>query len=234
MSIFYPNMRDIRMASRKTWKFSGGVMASAYIIDMAIRQGGTVVSSPIEQGSFASYNKTTDPTEITATLAFQGTDLHLQTVLFDMKQLKESVTTFSIETPYAEYQNMTLQNYDYSYKLEDGLGVLYINATFLEIREVQVAYTKQTTQAVSQQAIAADETKDVSAASVENSGDQISEAVQAVDSGGGEDTGGEEAVTGDDSAYGGGPIDTGDYGAGEEGAKQTMLKDLGDLLGVNG
>ena len=231
MSILYPNSRDMRQACRKTWKFSDGVLASAYIMDMAIRQGGTVVSSPIEQGSFASYNKTTDPTEITATLAFQGEDLHLQTILFDIKELKESVTTLSIETPCAEYQNMTLQNYDYSYKLEDGLGVLYINATFLEIREVQVAYTKQTTQAVSQQAIAADETMDPSAASVENSGDQISEAVLSGDSGDGGDS--EEDATGNDSAYDGGPTDTGDYGAGEEGAQQTMLKDLGDLLGVN-
>ena len=36
---------------------------------------------------------------------------------------------------------MTLQNYDYSLNATDGLGVLHINAQFVEVREVDVAYS---------------------------------------------------------------------------------------------
>lgn len=127
------------------WTFSGNVLPAASIFDLTITSGGSVVSSPIEQGSFTSYNKTTEPLQITATLSFSGNDGFLQSVLDNLKKLKDGVTTFSIETPVYEYENMTLQAYDYAMRREDGLGVLYITAEFVEIKEVALAYTQQET-----------------------------------------------------------------------------------------
>ena len=145
MSILYPTSLNRWRSPSSTWSFSGSVLPNAGIFDMAVRCGGTVVDSPIERGSFFSYNKTTEPLEITATLSFEGSDTLLQSVLSNLKTLKESVTLFSIITPTYEYENMTFQNYDYSFTREQGLGVLYINAVFKEIKEVTVAYTQQQT-----------------------------------------------------------------------------------------
>lgn len=145
MSILYPTSLNKWRSPSSTWSFSGNVLPNAGIFDMAVRCGGSVVDSPIEQGSFFSYNKTTEPLEITATLSFEGSDTLLQSVLSNLKTLKDSVTLFSIITPTYEYENMTLQNYDYSFTREQGLGVLYIHAVFKEIKEVIVAYTQQQT-----------------------------------------------------------------------------------------
>lgn len=145
MSILYPTSLNRWRSPSSTWSFSGSVLPNAGIFDMAVRCGGTVVDSPIERGSFFSYNKTTEPLEITATLSFEGSDTLLQSVLSNLKTLKDSVTLFSIITPTYEYENMTLQNYDYSFTREQGLGVLYVNAIFKEIKEVTVAYTQQQT-----------------------------------------------------------------------------------------
>lgn len=145
MSILYPTSVNRWRSPSSTWSFSGSVLPNAGIFDMAVRCGGTVVDSPIERGSFFSYNKTTEPLEITATLSFEGSDTLLQSVLSNLKTLKDSVTLFSIITPTYEYENMTLQNYDYSFTREQGLGVLYVNAIFKEIKEVTVAYTQQQT-----------------------------------------------------------------------------------------
>mgnify|MGYP001777270156 CR=1 FL=1 len=130
-----------QLMSAAEWSFSDNVLPNAAIFELQIRCGGTVVSSPIEAGSFISYNKTNEPMEINSTLAFSGSDSFLQSVLDSLNALKTSVTTFSIQTPLYEYENFTLQNYDYSMRREDGRGVLYVNALFLEIREVQLSYT---------------------------------------------------------------------------------------------
>lgn len=152
-----------QLMSAAEWSFSDNVLPNAAIFELQIRCGGTVVFSPIEAGSFISYNKTNEPMEINATLAFSGSDSFLQSVLDGLNTLKTSVTTFSIRTPLYEYENFTLQNYDYSMRREDGRGVLYVNALFLEIREVQVLYTDT-------ESITETDSKDPSAVSNVNGG----------------------------------------------------------------
>lgn len=162
MSTIIPSNNDYRNSADTGWSFSDDILPNASIFDLSIRCGGSVVSSPIEEGSFFSYNKTTEPIEITATLSFSGTNTFLQSVLNRLNNLKNSVTTFSIKTPMYEYRNMNLESYDYAFRREDGLGVLYINATFIEIREVNLTY--------SDGAITPEQTKDISASSEQQGG----------------------------------------------------------------
>lgn len=168
-----------QLMSAAEWSFSDNVLPNAAIFELQIRCGGTVVSSPIEAGSFISYNKTNEPMEINATLAFSGSDSFLQSVLDSLNTLKTSVTTFSIQTPLYEYENLTLQNYDYSMRREDGRGVLYVNALFLEIREVQVLYTDTET-------ITETDSKDPSAVSNVNGGLKQAQQPSPVESTAGE------------------------------------------------
>lgn len=163
MSILIPSIEDYRKSLKSDWEFSDNVLPNAHFIDVDISYGGSVVSAPIEQGSFFSYNKTTEPIQINATLAFDGSNTYLQSVLNNLNTLKNSVTIFSIITPFSEFQSMTLESYDYSLRTGNGLGVLYIKANFVEIKEIVVNYGNENT-------ITQKQSKDVSAVSTVQGG----------------------------------------------------------------
>lgn len=127
------------------WRFvneqGANVLPDAAVFQVSVTSGGKVVSEPIEKGSFMTYNKVNSPLEINADISFSGTNAYLQSVISMIEALKTAVSYFSIVTPVYEYEHITLQNYDYSLNATDGLGVLHINAQFIEIREVDVAYS---------------------------------------------------------------------------------------------
>ena len=163
MSIIIPSAEDYRKSIKSDWQFSDNVLPNAHFIDVDVSYGGSVVSSPIEQGSFFSYNKTTEPIQINATLAFDGSNTYLQSVLNNLNTLKNSVTIFSIITPFSEFQSMTLESYDYNLRTRNGLGVLYIKANFIEIKEIVVTYGNENT-------ITQEQSKDTSAVSTVQGG----------------------------------------------------------------
>lgn len=111
------------------------------IIQFEVRAEGKVVSTPIEQGSFASYNKVDSPNDIEVQLAKQGTDDVLQASLKTLDELQTTASKVNFVTPVAEYENYTLESYDFSMSQRDGLGVLYIRLHLIEIREVSPQYT---------------------------------------------------------------------------------------------
>ena len=111
------------------------------LIQFEVRAEGMVVSSPIEQGSFASYNKVDSPNYIEVQLAKQGTDDVLQAALKTLDDLQTTASKVNFVTPVAEYQGYTLESYDFSMNSRDGLGVLYLTLRLVEIREVTPQYT---------------------------------------------------------------------------------------------
>lgn len=111
------------------------------LIQFEVRAEGYVVSAPIEQGSFASYNKVDSPNSIEVQLAKQGTDDVLQAALKTLDELQTTASKVNFVTPVAEYANYTIASYDFSMSQRDGLGVLYIRLHLIEIREVSPQYT---------------------------------------------------------------------------------------------
>lgn len=111
------------------------------LIQFEVRAEGYVVSAPIEQGSFASYNKVDSPNYIEVQLAKQGTDDVLQAALKTLDELQTTASKVNFVTPVAEYENYTLESYDFSMTQREGLGVLYIRLHLIEIREVSAQYT---------------------------------------------------------------------------------------------
>ena len=162
MSLLFPSTSDYIKSRKSEWTFSDDVLPGALVFDMSINYGGSVVSSPIEEGSFFSYNKTTEPMQVNATLSFVGSDTYLQSVLDRLYTLKNSVTMFSINTPMYEFENMNLESYSFDLKREDGRGVLYVKANFIEIREITVSYENTN--------ISEEQSKDVSAVSTVQGG----------------------------------------------------------------
>lgn len=126
------------------------------LIQFEVRAEGYVVSAPIEQGSFASYNKVDSPNYIEVQLAKQGTDDVLQAALKTLDNLQTTASKVNLITPVAEYENYTLESYDFSMTQREGLGVLYVRLHLIEIREVSAQYS---------------DTKSISAANAKNSAD---------------------------------------------------------------
>lgn len=129
----------------ETWNFRDkqgeSIFGDVKVMDISFESNGKVVSQPVEEGSFFSYNKTGEPNKITNTLAFEGTAQYLQSVLNMLKKYKESMDLFSVVTPYCEYENMSLESYSYTRDVTNGYGVLYVPINCVEVKEVKVAYS---------------------------------------------------------------------------------------------
>ena len=127
------------------WTFLGegdkDVLTFNSLLDLEIQSGGTVPSQPLEQGSFAAYNKLQEPLKIAANIAVEGDSAELQDALAQLNILKDETTIFSVITPEFEYVNMTLESFSYTRKREEGRGVLYAQLNLVEIREVETATT---------------------------------------------------------------------------------------------
>lgn len=119
----------------------GTPVAFTSFISMELRAEGKVVSAPVEEGSFASYNKVSSPLSIKCTLGIMGDDAELQAALHVLSILQEDTLLLSLVTPNAEYENLNLVSYNYQRRREDGLGVLYVELQLEEIRQVTVQYT---------------------------------------------------------------------------------------------
>lgn len=103
---------------------------------------GSVVFELTEQASFSSYNKTAAPNELPLVLGFEGSDARLSSVLDTLEKLRDGTDLFSVVTPTKEYENMTLERFDFNMSRESGYGVLYANCVFFEVKESTVEYSK--------------------------------------------------------------------------------------------
>lgn len=109
------------------------------LFDIDARHEGKVVSEPIEEGSFTTYNKTTSAVEYRIRLDIVGTDNELGDALSTLEDLQRKTTVFSLVTPYFEKKNLTLAKFDY--KLDRIVGLLQVETQIVEIREVFPEYT---------------------------------------------------------------------------------------------
>lgn len=121
---------------------ASGKIAIAFssFISADMRNESQVVSAPVEEGGFASYNKTDTPFEISVSLGFQGMDGELQAALATLARLRESTELVSLVTPDSEYRSLTLKGFNYRRSREDGLGVLFVDLSFVEVRQVATRY----------------------------------------------------------------------------------------------
>ena len=110
-------------------------------MDLELTAEGKVVSTPIEQGSFASYNKVASPTAIRATLAVEGELSNLQSVVDTLFELKDGTELINFVTPVREFQSYTLEKFSYQQTAEKGVNVLYVEVNLAEIKEVEPQYT---------------------------------------------------------------------------------------------
>jgi len=137
-------------------------------IDAEIKDESKVVSAPIEEGSFASYNKVESPLEIKVTLGLSGSTSDLQNALDSLTKYAGSTDLVNLVTPTAEYESLNLERFDYSLKREIGRGALYVSLSLKEIKQVQSEYTNA--EVAPQQDRGKVQTKDAGSAAKSGSG----------------------------------------------------------------
>jgi len=103
---------------------------------------GTVVSEPIEQNSFASYNKTTEPREYHFELALQMPNNDFSSALAKLERLKIGTELFSFVNPFMTFYDLSLEGYSTVFETSTSMMVVALDCK--EVKQVQQGYTNVT------------------------------------------------------------------------------------------
>ena len=103
---------------------------------------GKVVFEPIEQNSFATYNKTTEPREFYFELALQFPNQDFGVILGTLEELKKGTDLFSFVTPFNSYSDLTLEGYATNF--ETTTSMLIVGLQCKEVIQVTQGYTNVT------------------------------------------------------------------------------------------
>lgn len=100
-----------------------------------------VTQAPVENGSFASYNKQIAPIRSTVVLGYTGESTVRSAIIKKCEALISGTDLVSIVTPDRTLMDMSLVAMDYSYRAEHGIDRLVVALTFEEVRQVSAEYT---------------------------------------------------------------------------------------------
>ncbi|AYW18591.1 hypothetical protein DTA24_07985 [Klebsiella sp. P1CD1] len=120
----------------------------------------SIVSAPIEKGSYTSYNKVRRPSELRVVFVLEGwsaysgslpnltnfSTLSRTGMLSILEVMKNTASTYNIETPDRVYEGYDLAHYDYSISAKGGLTLLKVSATFQQVMDIaEVSLSSNTT-----------------------------------------------------------------------------------------
>lgn len=112
---------------------------STYTFDY--RKETTVSDFPVEEGSFASYNKVERPGTPSVTLIVTGTQEQRTAFLSDLDDACKSTDLYSVATPEQTYYSVNIESYSYSRSNAKGANAIIVDVSLKEIRTVTVTYT---------------------------------------------------------------------------------------------
>lgn len=112
-------------------------------LDCGAKAASKIAQNPVEQGSFASYNKIASPMALTVTLARTGSATQLGAMLERLDALVESTALVSVVTPGRTYVDYGLESYDYTRTTDTGADRLLVSLTLQEIRQVEPRYSNE-------------------------------------------------------------------------------------------
>lgn len=114
------------------------------LISFDISADAEAPSEAVEKGSFATYNKISSPREITTQVARSGTPEILEIFIAQLEKWRNEAILVNFLTPEIEYFDITLTSYSYTRTRDQGEGVLIVDLTFVEVRQVETQYTTVT------------------------------------------------------------------------------------------
>lgn len=97
---------------------------------------------PVEQGGFFTYNKISQPRDVSVSLAVQGDELVQQITLDGLERLCKQASLLNITTPAGEIRSLTLTSFTYGRSRESGAGLLTVELKLKEVREIATQYSE--------------------------------------------------------------------------------------------
>jgi len=114
------------------------------VLDLKQSAKAKASSFPVEEGTFASYNKVLDPFTTKVRLAVNGPD-RVAAFQAALDVELDSTNLYNVVTPTKTYLNVTLESYDHDQTAENGgVSGLVVDLALLQIREVTPTYTTVT------------------------------------------------------------------------------------------
>lgn len=161
------------------------------MLEISVNENSNLPSEPIEQSSFATYNRIIEPLDIKTRLGIQGYPSKIQSVIDRLSEMRKGTEKVSLITPSASYENLMLQSFDYRKDNHSGHNVLLVDLTLKEVREVPTTVTTSSVTEPTPPKVSAESAKDGSCASSVDAGEaqahtpSSSESASAQSSGGG-------------------------------------------------
>lgn len=117
------------------------ILLADNVVSLTHKNTSRISQAPVEKGTFTSYNKVSDPAQITiqmtkATGGATGRGLFLA----QLEALQYSTLKFYVITPEYVYKNYNIRDIDQSRSASDGATLLKVNIHLEEVREVTADY----------------------------------------------------------------------------------------------
>lgn len=123
-------------------EFGVPLVGSDGVLGISYNNTSTTSNVPIEKGSFASYNKVSNPSQAVVQLSKgTGGPTGRGAFLATLEALEGSTTKFYVVSPEFVHRNMTLTGLSWARTASEGLQLIVASLQLEEIREVGVEYS---------------------------------------------------------------------------------------------
>lgn len=131
---------------KKIWgivnEFGIPIVLADTVISMNYDAGASISKYPVEQGSFASYNKVNQPSMASVSMAKGGSSvLERSLFLTQLEALLKSTLSFHIITPEYVYMNYQIIGINTARSAQDGATMITANLDLEEVLEAKVEYS---------------------------------------------------------------------------------------------
>jgi hypothetical protein len=110
-------------------------------VDMGYRKEANIPNFPVQDGSFASYNKVQTPQTVVLRITKGGSQTERMAFVQSCELLVDSLALYWILTPERRYYNVNVLRTEFQRRGAGGAYFLEVDLYFQEIRQVQAQYT---------------------------------------------------------------------------------------------
>lgn len=125
-------------------QLTGSIPAVLSTFEFEYQRETRVSDFPVEGGGFATYNKVQLPATPTVTLLLQGSENDRTVFLEALESAVISTDLYNVVTPEYVYQNYNIERYQYQRRSSQGVTLLMVEVSLIEVRQISSTFTTVT------------------------------------------------------------------------------------------
>lgn len=123
-------------------EFGVPILLADGVLGISYNNTSTISNVPLEKGTFASYNKVSNPAQAVVQMTKgSGGVLERGAFLAQLEALEGSAVKFMVVSPEFVYRNMSIVGVNYARTAGEGLQLITTTIQMEEVREVGVQYS---------------------------------------------------------------------------------------------